>query len=124
VLTVASAGIPGDYNSDGTVDAGDYVLWRKYQGTTHTLPNDPTGGTIGLAQYNTWRSHFGQPPGTGSALDDSAGRSAAVPEPATLLLGCLGMIALQGITARRQKGCQSITAHARAAAESLVAIFK
>src|SRR5205085_2633394 len=46
------AGINGDYNNDGKVDAADYVVWRKYAGTTHTLPNDPTGGTIGIAQYN------------------------------------------------------------------------
>jgi T5SS/PEP-CTERM-associated repeat protein len=81
VLSVASTGTPGDYNNNGIVDAGDYVLYRKYAGTTHVLPNDPTGGTIGTIQYNTWRSHFGQPPGSGSGLD-----GAQVPEPATLVL--------------------------------------
>jgi hypothetical protein len=85
------AGTPGDYNNNGTVDAGDYVLWRKYQGTTQVLPNDPTGGTIGSTQYTTWRSQFGQPPGSGSGASGSA--SAAVPEPATLVLLLIILVA-------------------------------
>jgi hypothetical protein len=36
---------PGDYNQNGTTDAGDYVLWRK------------TGGTT--PGYNLWRANFG-----------------------------------------------------------------
>src|SRR5262249_7876670 len=55
-----AASLPGDYNNDGKIDAADYAVWRDFLGTTHVLPNDPTGGTIGTAQYNTWRSHFGQ----------------------------------------------------------------
>ena len=80
VLTVASAGSAGDYNSNGTVDAADYVLWRKNPGG---FPADA---------YATWRSHFGQSPGSGAG----AIANAAVPEPATLVLlivaaagGCL-----------------------------------
>jgi hypothetical protein len=82
VISVAAIGLPGDYNSNGSVDATDYVLWRKYQGTTHVLPNDPTGGTIGAAQYTTWRANFGKSPGSGSG----ATASSAVPEPTTLAL--------------------------------------
>ncbi len=29
VLGVVSAGLPGDYDNNGTVDAADYVVWRK-----------------------------------------------------------------------------------------------
>jgi hypothetical protein len=83
-LSVVASAVPGDYNGNGIVDAADYVLWRKYQGTTHVLPNDLTGGTIGAAQYTTWRSHFGQPAGSGSGATGSA--NAAVPAPATLVL--------------------------------------
>jgi hypothetical protein len=74
--------VPGDYNNNGTVDTADYVVWRKYNGTTHTLPNDPTGGTIGTTQYNDWRTHFGQSAGSGS----STVANVAVPEPTTLVL--------------------------------------
>ena len=73
--------LPGDYNRNGTVDAADYVVWRKNNGTTNALPNDPTGGTIGTAQYNQWRAHFGQTAGSGSG----ANANAAVPEPTTLV---------------------------------------
>ena len=44
--------LPGDFNHDGTVDAADYIVWRKTDGT-------PAG-------YNTWRANFGQPAGSGS----------------------------------------------------------
>ncbi len=60
--------LPGDFNDDGFVDAADYTVWRKTISTQ--------------AGYNAWRSHFGQPPGSGSR----ATTNAAVPEPATLML--------------------------------------
>jgi hypothetical protein len=78
-LAPPSAGIPGDYNNDGKVDAADYVVWRKTDGT-------PVG-------YNTWRTNFGRTSGAGSgALAD-----AAVPEPASLALCALaiGLIAIR-----------------------------
>ena len=64
-------GIPGDFDNNGVVNAGDYVIWRKGLGTTFTP-----------ADYDVWRSHFGQPPGSGAAF----GASTAVPEPATAVL--------------------------------------
>jgi hypothetical protein len=81
-------GLTGDYNNDGKVDAGDYVTWRKAQGTTNVLANDPVGGTIGTAQYNNWRANFGKPPGAGSSLG-----GAAVPEPASIGLLLIGFAA-------------------------------
>lgn len=81
-LIAPPSGVAGDFNNDGKVDAADYVVWRKNVGTTNILPNDPTGGTIGTTQYNTWRAHFGQPAGSGAG----ANATAAVPEPATLVL--------------------------------------
>jgi hypothetical protein len=81
-LIITVPGIPGDYNNNGVVDAADFVVWRKNQGTTNTLPNDPTGGTIGTTQYNTWRSNFWEP--TGSGLGSHV--SATVPEPTALIL--------------------------------------
>ena len=64
--SVAALALPGDYNRNGVVDAADYVAWRKTDGTQ--------------AGYDTWRTHFGQPPGPGTSAN------ATVPEPATLLL--------------------------------------
>jgi hypothetical protein len=65
---------PGDFNRDGTVDAADYVVWRKGLGSTYALDD-----------YNIWTAHFGDvAPGSGSISQLPALPS--VPEPATLLL--------------------------------------
>jgi hypothetical protein len=80
--------LAGDYNGNGTVDAADYVLWRKNVGTTNPLANDLIGGTIGNAQYNQWRAHFGQTAGSGSGTSTIA----ASPEPTTLLLFAAALI--------------------------------
>jgi probable HAF family extracellular repeat protein len=77
LLTLVPA-IPGDFNHDGAVDAKDYVVWRKTDGT-------PAG-------YNLWRTHFGQTPGSGSNLGATGSASAAVPEPASALLVLLGLV--------------------------------
>ena len=72
----------GDFNSDGKVDAGDYVTWAKNNGTNNALPHDNGLGTpIGPAHYDLWRANFGNPSGSGSSLV-----GASVPEPAAWLL--------------------------------------
>ncbi|MEX2309288.1 MAG: PEP-CTERM sorting domain-containing protein [Pirellulales bacterium] len=83
----------GDYNDDGTVDAADYVTWRKNIGAP-SLPNrDPTNtGPIGEPDYNTWRAHFGQSfTGSGSTSSSPlptphSPLASAVPEPSTFPL--------------------------------------
>jgi hypothetical protein len=75
-------GLAGDFNDDGAVDAADYVVWRKSDGT-------PAG-------YNEWRSNFGRTAGSGSALG-----AAGVPEPSTVLL-VAAAVAGFGCTRRRQ----------------------
>jgi hypothetical protein len=64
---------PGDFNGDGTVDAADYVMWRK--------TGDPPG------HYNTWRTNFGN---SGSGAGGSS--NATVPEPATSALIFIAII--------------------------------
>jgi hypothetical protein len=76
------AGPPGDYNDSGTVDAADYVVWRKVNGASETLPNDNgLGAPIDTAHFNLWKTNFGR------TLAVSG--NSAVPEPsasAALLL--------------------------------------
>jgi hypothetical protein len=91
LLVPPSAGITGDYNGNGVVDAADYVVWRN-AGPTATLPNDSSPGTVDVTDYNNWRANFGKPPGSGSG--------SAVPEPTALLLAGLGLLFA---SARRQK---------------------
>ena len=82
---MAAVGLPGDYNSNGTVDAADYVVWRNVTGTAATLPNrDPSqSGNIGPGDYSFWRQNFGRISGAGSGVLSG---SSAVPEPASAIL--------------------------------------
>ena len=61
------AGLTGDYNQNGTVDAADYVVWRKNQGTTNTMPNDLVGGTIRQANTISGVPTSANPPAAASA---------------------------------------------------------
>lgn len=56
----------GDFNSDGTVNIADYVVWRNNLGAPEgTLPNDPHSGVIGSDQFDTWKANFGLTGGEG-----------------------------------------------------------
>jgi len=70
-LSVIQA-LAGDFNGDGTVNAADYVVWRKNVGTQ--------------ASYDTWRANFGHTAGSGAALPSANPLSAAVPEPSAVVL--------------------------------------
>jgi hypothetical protein len=91
ILTVGPSILAGDYNSDGVVNAADYVIWRKNVGQpSQTLPNDTTGVLIGDAQFNLWRSNFGSTtavPGSGSISNGST-----VPESSSICLLLLGLV--------------------------------
>ncbi len=90
-LNVAPIGPDGDFNSDGVVDAADYVAWRKNDGSNNALPNDGGLGTpIGQAHYDLWRANFGNS-GSGSGALNAV---TAVPEPSSLLLLLLAMAGL------------------------------
>jgi hypothetical protein len=60
--------LPGDFDRSGTVDAGDYVVWRKGLG-----PNDADW------DYNVWRGHFGQ-----NTLGGGNSAGATAPEPTSV----------------------------------------
>lgn len=83
-LTLASAGLDGDHNQDGTVDAADYVLWRK----------NPSA--FGNADgYNAFVENFGESSALGGGSGNllSANVAGAVPEPASWMLALTGLIA-------------------------------
>lgn len=58
----------GDFNNNGSVDAADYLIWRK-------LDSSQEG-------YDMWRANFGQ----GQQATARASGLASVPEPSTLFL--------------------------------------
>lgn len=68
VLSVIGPGLAGDFNADNKVDMADYVVWRKTDGSPQ--------------RYETWRSHYGNPPGAGSFVESSG--PANIPEPASI----------------------------------------
>ena len=97
IITVAAPGLPGDFNSDGKVDAGDYATWRKNEIANAPLANDNSVGTQ-AARFSLWRANFGNPPGAGSGLGDGS----AVPEPTSLLLS-LVMVGSMLVVGRRKR---------------------
>jgi hypothetical protein len=90
-ILAAPAGVPGDYNGNGTVDAADYVLWRKRAGQNFQLHNEVSGvtpGRVTTEDYTAWRTRFG------SRSAGVAMVSESVPEPkflAQLAAGVYGL---------------------------------
>jgi hypothetical protein len=71
------------------VDAADYTVWRDTLGSTTNLAADGNhNDQIDAGDYDVWRANFGNHSGSGASAN------AAVPEPATLKLLLVGMLAL------------------------------
>jgi hypothetical protein len=86
-----TGGLIGDYNSNGVVDAADYVVWRNNLGQMVSLPNRNPGnvGPVSVEDYNAWRARFGNTNSGSGALSASP-----VPEPSVSALLILPVIAL------------------------------
>ncbi len=68
--------LQGDFDKNGSVDAADYVVWRKGLGTAY-LASD----------YDKWQSNFAATYGpAGAALSAETGLATFVPEPCSLLV--------------------------------------
>jgi hypothetical protein len=72
--------VPGDYDKSGSVDAGDYILWRKFLNTPST--------------HGVWRQHFGETAAIGAA------DNASVPETSEF---ALKVLAVAGFSAVRRR---------------------
>jgi hypothetical protein len=70
-----------DFNEDGTVDAADYVVWRKTRGATGigSAADGDNNGLVDGHDYQVWRANFGRIVGASLAVDNVN----AVPEPAS-----------------------------------------
>lgn len=92
--------LAGDYNRDGTVDAADYIVWRKNLGQAAAAGTSADGdfnGTIDHEDYEVWKSHFGTTlPTPISALSASN----ILPEPSAGCMGCLAFL-LVGVCRRK-----------------------
>jgi hypothetical protein len=81
------ADLPGDYNDDDTVDAADYVVWRKNETANNPLSND-NELTTQAERFDLWRENFGE------SIGGSGASGTAVPEPAAACLLVLAVYAL------------------------------
>jgi hypothetical protein len=96
--------IPGDFNLSGSVDAADYILWRKKNGGS-ALPNDGgiTPGVTNAADYTYWRSRYGAIFTAAINTGDGLSESTTIPEPATWLLVASALAAAISITSPRRR---------------------
>lgn len=90
----------GDANCDGLVDAADYTLWAdNYLSSDGTWAQGDFNldGWVDGADYTVWADYF-------DFGNVSTATSAAVPEPATLMLAAIGLACLSLPWIRRRRG--------------------
>jgi hypothetical protein len=89
----------GDYSRNGTIDVGDYDVWRRDFGLTGpALAADGNGDErVDAADYVLWRDNFGDGAGSDSPFGSPFGNS--VPEPASSVL--LIVASFFGLASRR-----------------------
>ncbi|TWT99846.1 Extracellular ribonuclease precursor [Botrimarina colliarenosi] len=88
---VLAAGLAGDYNDDGRVDAADYTVYRDSFGSTENLAADgDNSNEIDAGDYDVWAANYGAttPP------------SLSVPEPMGVLM-VLAMLAGSALRSSR-----------------------
>jgi hypothetical protein len=84
-IVLVADGLPGDFNHDDSVDAADYVAWRKSQGATGNVPADANEDDIvDSDDLQFLHANFGR-------TESSGGGTANVPEPVSLFIAFLAM---------------------------------
>jgi hypothetical protein len=88
--------LAGDYNDDGTVDAADYVVWRKSFGGSVLANETVSLGSVDQADFDAWKANFGNTAAVGGGAFDATQQ---VPEPSSLgmlLLAAVGALVSRG----------------------------
>lgn len=90
VATYGTSLLVGDYNSDGVVDAPDYVVWRNSLESATSLAADGNhDGLVDEHDYDLWRANFG-------ASTRSPISSPSVPEATVFQMAILGALLYTG----------------------------
>ena len=99
LVSLAPSPLSGDFNYDGTVDAADFTVWQDNLGLDAAVLNGNGSGaaTVVQADYLLWKTNFGDSLASGS-------QGEPVPEPATLLLAVLALVA---VPRRMLAACQT-----------------
>ena len=102
IARFSDAGVPGDYNGNGVVDAADYTVWRDNLGGS-SLPNEGASfGDVDQEDYDFWVLHFGE-----TSAGEGGGAfapAAAVPEPSALWLAMVALGIVRVGRGRRVRG--------------------
>jgi len=78
--------VQGDYNDDGMVDGGDYVMWRRHRGSEVEVEIDGDhSGRVDDGDLSFWRQHY-----SGNQVGSGLASGSTVPEPASAVLLLVG----------------------------------
>jgi beta-glucanase (GH16 family) len=88
------ASVTGDFNDDGLVDSGDYVIWRKTLNESGIgLMADASGnGSVGPEDYNIWKNGFA----TAVSQGTQSIVALNIPEPVTAVPIAVGLLLAYG----------------------------
>lgn len=95
------AGLSGDFNDDGKVDATDYIVWRRSSGLIGAgLAADGNADLhVDDTDYSIWKANFGR-----TLSGSGEGIASAVPEPGTIML--LGTVICGSLLRRTKRRLQ------------------
>jgi len=90
--------LAGDYNDDNVVDAADYTAWRNTMGQSVKIGFGADGnlnGVVDAGDFDVWKSNFGA-----SGAGSGGASLATVPEPASVILFALALMAASRLRLR------------------------
>jgi hypothetical protein len=72
----------GDFNNDGSVDAADFVMYKKLVGTQTSIPNGTNPNWVVPADHEMWKDHYGTSSGSGGGGGSSQSTAPEADPPA------------------------------------------